>query len=505
MSAGDAARASHPLLGLSQRLQPANIQAEQALLGALLANNRAYERVCDVLEPEHFADPVNGMIYGRISDRILEGRLVDSITLQQDLFNDQMLEEVGGTAYLTHLLASMVGIINAAEYAQAIREAWKRRQLIEIGATIVNAAFGGDGSAREQIDQAERLLASLGGERRNGFATWTLGAAVHNAVASAEALHRGAPSPALRTGIDTIDRALGGLWPGDLAILGGIPGAGKTSLAVQIGVSVARLARLDALAAGASREAAAKAPGVGIFSLEMSGDQLGAKVTSYLADVPLDVVLEGRLDMEIAQRLAIAESDADTLPFRGCDCRSISMALLGARIRQHLRRQRERLLIVDHLLVVEGNNQRQIDAGLNAALVGQTARALKKLAWEEQVPVLVLSHATRASASRVNPRPVMSDLKWAGEGDADTVFFVHRPIMFDDGSAPVRKKREGDDEYEMRKWRAEQDRERLEGLAEIVVAKRRMGRSGVYRMRFRGATTSFHEWKIDDGYAQAAD
>lgn len=492
----DRERVDHPLSGISQRLLPANRQAEEAMLGAILANNRAFERVCDIVEPEHFADPVNAMIYARIRDRLLEGRLVDAVTLKNDLANDHMLEEVGGLDYLTALLSSMVGIINAGEYAQAIRDCWMRRQLVDVGESIVNRAFG-ENDVEEQIGDAERGLWSLG-NRRVGATSWTIGAAVQRAVAAADSMHRGDPSPALKTGIATVDRAIGGIWPDDLTILAGIPGAGKTSLAIQIGYSVAQRAFHAALAAGATEEQAQRAPGVAMFSLEMSSDQLGAKIAAYAAGVPLDDVLNGNLDFDVAARLSQAERDAKFLPFRGYDCRSISKALLGARIRQHLRRQPELLIIVDHLLVVEGDTTRQNEAGLNAALVGQTSRSLKRVAWEEHVPMLVLSHATRASAGRVNPRPLMGDLKWAGEGDCDTLLFVHRPIMFDDGSAPVRKKREGDDEYAMRKWRAERDREKREELAEIVVAKRRMGRVGVHRMRFHGPTTSFHAWRGDD-------
>src|SRR6185312_15751342 len=132
------------LLGLSQRLPPSNRQAEEALLGALLANNKAYERVSEFLAPEHFADPINGRIYQAISRRIEAGQLADAVTLKAELERDNMLEEVGGTIYLTQLLSAMVGIINAGEYGHAIHDAWLRRQLIDIGETVVNNAFATD-------------------------------------------------------------------------------------------------------------------------------------------------------------------------------------------------------------------------------------------------------------------------------------------------------------------------------------------------------------------------
>src|ERR1700731_1058964 len=131
-----------PLLGLSQRLPPSNLQAEQALLGALLANNRAYERVSEFLAPDHFADPLHGRIFQAISRRVEAGQLADAVTLKAEFEHAGILDEVGGTAYLAQLLTAMVGIINAGEYGKAVHDAWLRRQLIDIGETVVKNAFG---------------------------------------------------------------------------------------------------------------------------------------------------------------------------------------------------------------------------------------------------------------------------------------------------------------------------------------------------------------------------
>ena len=152
-----------PLLGLSQRLPPSNVQAEQALLGALLANNRAYERVSEFLAPEHFADPIHGRIFQAIARRIEAGQLADAVTLKAEFEHSGVLEEVGGTAYLAQLLTAMVGIINAGEYGRAVHDAWLRRQLIDIGETVVNNAFGADAEldGAQQIEAAEQSLFQL--------------------------------------------------------------------------------------------------------------------------------------------------------------------------------------------------------------------------------------------------------------------------------------------------------------------------------------------------------
>src|ERR1700735_5340850 len=152
-----------PLLGLSQRLPPSNLQAEQALLGALLANNRAYERVSEYLAAVHFADPIHGRIFQAIARRVEAGQLADAVTLKGEFEHSGVLEEVGGTAYLAQLLSSMIGIINAGEYGRAIHDSWLRRQLIDIGEIVVNNAFGAepelDGGL--QVEAAEQSLFDL--------------------------------------------------------------------------------------------------------------------------------------------------------------------------------------------------------------------------------------------------------------------------------------------------------------------------------------------------------
>src|ERR1700760_2348583 len=176
-----------PLLGLSQRQPPANERAEQALLGALLANNRAYERVSEFLLPEHFVDPIHGRIFQAIVRRVEGGQLADAVTLKAEFEHSGVLEEVGGVAYLAQLLTAMVGIINAGEYGRAIHDAWLRRQLIEIGEVVVNNAFGADPEldGKGQIEHAESELFRLASEGGSptGFVTFeqALTEAIHGA------------------------------------------------------------------------------------------------------------------------------------------------------------------------------------------------------------------------------------------------------------------------------------------------------------------------------------
>ncbi|HEX2942075.1 MAG TPA: DnaB-like helicase N-terminal domain-containing protein, partial [Rhodopila sp.] len=223
-----------PLLGLSQRLPPSNIQAEQALLGALLANNKAYERVSEFLAPEHFADPVHGRIYQAIVRRVEAGQLADAVTLKAEFEHAGILDEVGGTAYLTQLLTAMVGIINAGEYGKVVYDTWLRRQLIDLGETIVNNAFGADAEldGPSQIESAEQQLFHLAAEggSQGGFVPFER--ALTDAIMGAERAFRQAGNVSgLSTGLRDLDSKMGGLHPSDLLILAGRPGMGKTALA----------------------------------------------------------------------------------------------------------------------------------------------------------------------------------------------------------------------------------------------------------------------------------
>ena len=197
------------LVGISQRLPPQNEQAEQALLGALLANNKAYERVSEFLAPEHFADPIHGRIYQAIQRRIEAGQLADAVTLRAEFQHSGVLDEVGGPAYLATLLSAMVGIINAGEYGKVIHDAFLRRQLIDLGEVVVNRAFGTDSEldAKQQLEAAEQALFDLAtqGSVEGGFVPFAR--ALTEAVNLAEhAMSRGEGISGLPSGLRDFDR-----------------------------------------------------------------------------------------------------------------------------------------------------------------------------------------------------------------------------------------------------------------------------------------------------------
>src|SRR6202012_4046507 len=269
-----------PLFGLSQRLPPSNVQAEQALLGALLANNRAYERISEFLAPEHFADPIHGRIYQAISRRVEAGQLADAVTLKAEFEHAGVLEEVGGTAYLTQLLTAMIGIINAGDYGRTVLDTWMRRQLIDIGETVVNNAFGADPQldGALQIEAAEQSLFDLAADNGTGGGFVTFERALTDAILGAErAFRRAGSASGLTTGLRDLDSKMGGMHPSDLLILAGRPGMGKTALATKIAFGAAKALMNEARAQ--DMNALPKAQ-VAVFSLEMSAEQLATRLLS---------------------------------------------------------------------------------------------------------------------------------------------------------------------------------------------------------------------------------
>lgn len=488
------------LFGVSQRLPPGNLQAEQALLGALLAKNMAYERVADNLQPHHFADPVHGLIYRRITERILDGHLADAVSMRADFEQSGLLDHVGGVAYLAQLLSSMVAINMAADYAREIVDCWLRRQLINIGEDIVNGAFGAEPSlnAAAQLQQAERSLADLNAGTRYASRLISGGDAVQMAISASEEAHRSGVAPGLLTGMASLDKGFDGIMPGTLTLLAGLPGSGKTGLVGQLAKSIALRVMDDAIAAGLTPAQAQDQPGVAIFSLEMSAEELGLRLAAEEAGLNSEDVRKGKMDDLGAVQLMTASNRTRFMPLRLYDLSATPWSLLAARIQMHLRRQPELLVIIDHLLVLGEEQGRNGAAarGLDQGSVGMITRAQKAMAKRTGVAMMVLTHTPRPSRDGHVRRPIASDVKWAGEGDADYVVFVHRPIMLMDDQPPKQGKMSAErwnaPDGPLNEWHLE--RAAAKDLAEIVFAKVRSGPTSVQRMKWRGATTSFSEW-----------
>ena len=480
-----------PLLGVSQRLPPSNVAAEQALLGALLANNKAYERVSEFLVPEHFADPIHGRIFQAISRRIEAGQLADAVTLKAEFEHGGVLDEVGGVAYLGQLLGAMVGIINAGEYGRAVYDAWLRRQLIDIGETVVNNAFGAEPEldGTKQIEAAEQALFDLASAdgATGGFVSFER--ALTEAIEGAErAFHRSGHVSGLTTGLRDLDSRTGGLHPSDLLVLAGRPGMGKTALATKIAFGAARAILEEARTKGADVAPRAQ---VAVFSLEMSAEQLATRLLSEEARISGDRIRRGDIGQKEFDNFVRVSREIAALPIQIDDTPAITLSALRTRCRRLKRTKGLALVVVDYLQLMRPSAGTRPE---NRVLeISQITQGLKAIAKELAVPVLALSQLSRAVESREDKRPQLSDLRESGtiEQDADAVMFIYRDEYYLAQKMPKEMAYDNGDKFQaaIDKW--QQDMERAHNKAELILAKQRHGPTGRIELFFEAEFTRF--------------
>ncbi len=402
-----------------------------------------------------------------------------------------MLDEVGGTAYLAQLLSAMVGIINAGDYGRVIRDAWLRRQLIDIGETVVNRAFGAepelDGAA--QIEAAEQTLFNLatqGGAERSGISFKTaLTEAIE--IASKAFQNQGSVS-GLDTGLRDLNKRTGGLHKSDLIILAGRPGMGKTALVTKIAFGAAKAmlnnARLE------NPNAMAKEC-VAIFSLEMSADQLATRLLAEEARVSADKIRRGEISSRDFDTFVKVSREISDVPLVIDDTPAITLSALRTRCRRLQRTQGLGLVIVDYLQLMRPAAGTKPES--RVLEISQITQGLKAIAKELAVPVIALSQLSRSVESRDDKRPQLSDLRESGsiEQDADMVMFIYRDEYYLQQREPKITAFDRDDKYQeaMEKWKA--DMENVHQKAELILAKQRHGPTGKIDLFFEGEFTRF--------------
>ncbi|NQV54682.1 MAG: AAA family ATPase, partial [Rhodospirillales bacterium] len=361
------------------RSPPHNYQAEKALLGALMANNNAYDRISDFLRPEHFADPVHGRIYEAISKLLNVNQIADPVTLINFFEQDDALADVGGANYLAELAASMVSIINAQEYGQIIYDLHLKRQLIGYGEEVVNRAYGPevDDAAMRQIGDAEQQLYDLAmtGELEGGFQSFET--SIKEAIQSAELAHKkdGGLS-GVGTGLRDIDELMGGLHPSDLIILAGRPSMGKTALATNIAFNAAYDYEFETDANG--RKKTTNGAVVGFFSLEMSAEQLAARILSEQTEIPSDKMRRGKLTNDEFDKLVEASRMLHDLPIFIDDTPALTVNMLRTRARRLKSQHNLGLVVVDYLQLMQGNSRTEN----RVQEISEITRGLKTLAKE---------------------------------------------------------------------------------------------------------------------------
>ena len=470
-------------LGTSGDLMPHSIEAEQQLLGAILTNNDVYDRITSIISAKHFYDPVHARIFDVAAARISKNALASPVTLKTFLEDDEGLRELGGPAYLARLAGAAISAFAVRDYAQMIYDLSVRRELIRLGRDIAAKAGKVDVASepKEQIVEAEQELYRLAeqGTSESGFQSFLR--AVTDAVQMANAAYqRDGGLAGVSTGLIDLDKKLGGLHKSDLLILAGRPSMGKTSLATNIAFNIAKAYRKGKLHDGT--DGAVNGGVVGFFSLEMSAEQLAARILSEASEVPSDQIRRGDMTETEFRRFVEAAKALESCPLFIDDTPALPISQLAARARRLKRTHGLDVIFVDYLQLVRGTGKSENRVNE----ISEITQGLKAIAKELNVPVVALSQLSRQVENREDKRPQLSDLRESGsiEQDADVVMFVFREEYY--------KEREKPGDHELDKMAAWQDEmERLHGKAEVVIGKQRHGPIGTVDLSFEGRFTRF--------------
>src|SRR5690554_2927571 len=474
----------HPAEDKSFRLAPHNVEAEQALLGAILLNNDAFYRVSDFLEPVHFYEPVHRDIYEIAGKIIRAGKSADPTTIKTHL-PEQLLPDVTMAQYLAKLAVEATTVLNAGDYGQAIYDTAIRRNLILVGEEMVATAYDGSDvemTPNKQIEKVEGELFQLAEKGRydGGFQNFSSALSASIQMAG-EAYQRDGGLSGIATGLDDLDRQMGGLQGSDLIVLAGRPAMGKTSLATNIAFNVAKAWKGEIAPDG--HQKTTNGGVVGFFSLEMSSEQLATRILAEQAEISSSDIRRGRIHDSQFSKLVDVSNMMSKLPLYIDDTGGISVAQLAARARRLKRQKGLDFLVVDYLQLLSGSSKASSQNRVQE--LTEITTTLKALAKELEVPIVALSQLSRQVESRDDKHPQLADLRESGsiEQDADVVLFVYREEYYLKNKEP----KEGTPEHLA--WQGEM--EKVHGKAEVIIAKQRHGPTGTVQVSFEAQFTRF--------------
>ncbi|MFM1815815.1 MAG: hypothetical protein RLZ98_2510 [Pseudomonadota bacterium] len=467
------------------RQPPHNIEAEQALLGAILVNNEALDRVAGFLLAEHFYDSLHATIYETAGKIIQAGKQATPITLRTFFEN---LEPIDATMtvpqYLGKLAVNATTIINAIDYGRTIYDLATRRSLITIGEEMVNGAYDSpvDYPPETQIQDAENKLYGLAEGAKYGQGFQSFGDALTTAIEMANAAYqRDGHLSGLSTGLLDLDGKMGGLQASDLIILAGRPSMGKTALATNIAFNVAKNFAAERQPDGSMKTTNGGI--VGFFSLEMSAEQLAARILSEQSEISSEKIRRGMITEDEFRRLVQKSKQMSEAPLYIDQTGGITIAQLAARARKLKRQKGLDLLIVDYLQLLSGSAK--ASSGGRVQEITEITTGLKALAKELNVPIIALSQLSRQVEQREDKRPQLSDLRESGsiEQDADVVMFVFREEYYVERLKPS----EGTEQFF--EWQTKM--ESVAGKAEVIIGKQRHGPVGTVTLSFEPHLTRF--------------
>ena len=465
---------------------PNNMEAEQAVLGAILANNEALNHVGSSLEAEDFYAGIHQRIFKVIKQFNDKGLIANPVTLKHHFQGAEGIED----HYLAKLVGAATSIINIHDYGKIIRDLAIKRRLIAVGEGVVVEAYNpaNEHAGITQVEQAEQQLFRLAtqGDGEGGFKP--LKFSVIDALNRTEkAFQRSGAVVGLDTGFKDMNKLLGGLHPSDLIILAGRPAMGKTALATTIAYNASKAIYHEDEDAFARNE---KPRSVGFFSLEMSGEQLAMRLLASAGGIGSHKLQKGELSQDEFQRLVEQSGELARLPLHIDDTPALSISALRSRARRLKRVHNVSLLVIDYLQLLRPSTS---NSQMNRVQeVSEITQGLKAIAKELDIPVIALSQLSRSVESREDKRPQLADLRESGsiEQDADIVMFVYRDEYYKQRLQP----KEGTPEHMT--WQA--DMAAVHGVAEVIIAKHRNGPVDTVKLQFQGELTRFLDLVKDD-------
>ncbi|WP_175868740.1 replicative DNA helicase [Bartonella gabonensis] len=466
----------------SFRQLPHNIEAEQALLGAIFINNDSLDRVSDFLKPEHFFEPLHKKIYAVLSHLIKTGKRVDPVTIKPYIQMEEKIGDITVYQYVVRLAKEAVTIINAEDYGRVIYDLFIRRSLINLGTQVVNTAFDApvELTPTQQIETVENQLFELAEKGKYGGGFENFNEAVKKAIDMASAAKkRSSQLSGIATHIKTLDEKMGGLQASDLIILAGRPGMGKTSLATNIAFNIANAYNHN----GNIQENEGGV--VGFFSLEMSSEQLATRIISEQTEVSSSDIRRGNISDEQFSKIIRAVNQLQKAPLYIDQTGGISITQLAARARRLKRQHGLDVLFIDYIQLMTSSSKRSSENRVQE--ITEITTGLKALAKELNIPIIALSQLSRQVENRTDKRPQLSDLRESGsiEQDADIVLFVYREEYYFKNEEP----KLGTVEHQ--KWQDEMDK--IMGKADVIVAKQRHGPTGIVPLAFQSDFTRFSD------------
>ncbi|MCP5142234.1 MAG: replicative DNA helicase [Gammaproteobacteria bacterium] len=446
------------------KVPPHSIEAEQSVLGGLMLDNLAWEKVVDILAGDDFYRRDHRLIFSALTSLADSGQPCDVVTVSEWLETRKQLEDAGGLSYLGALANNTPSAANVRAYAEIVRERSVMRQLIGVGSDIVDSVFSPEGrDSKQLLDAAETRVFEIAEQTMRGRAgPEIIKRVLTRVVDKVETLFQASSTvTGVPTGWDDFDDRTSGMQAGDLVIVAGRPSMGKTTFAMNI-----------------AEHAVMKEYPVLVFSMEMPADQLAMRMMSSLGRIDQHKLRTGQLHDDDWPRITSAINMLQDKKLLIDDTPAMSPTEVRARARRVKREHGLGMIVLDYIQLMRGSSEH---AENRATEISEISRSLKALAKELEVPVIALSQLNRSLEQRPNKRPVMSDLRESGaiEQDADVIVFIYRDEVYNPESAD-------------------------KGTAEIIIGKQRNGPIGTVRLTFLGKYTRFENW-MPESYSMDED